>query len=211
MKCQQGSVRFAGSSWRISLFLCLSLCHPSLHTLDNQVLHGCDRWGWSDWHQLWVIWMSHLSHLIRRWHGRGNEATVAKREGWACRKIVSTYFIRVFFFLLSKLSTSCDFYVLFLYYMHSTRWPQSPSGSALKEINKIEDILQHIFRLLQKLQVQLTLFVSISRFGLQWMSRAPLMHTHSAGRDNTKCCSSKNSKNKRETFEMEMKIYHQSV
>lgn len=71
VKCQQGSARFTGSSWWMSLFLALSPVPSILRTLDKQVLPGCDELG----NPTRCIWISHTCPVASaEGHGRLNEA-----------------------------------------------------------------------------------------------------------------------------------------
>lgn len=70
VKCQQGSARFTGSSWRMSL---PRLIHPA-HTWQ-QVLPGCGGTPTQ------CIWISHTCPISSAEHGWGNKTTGRKKTG----------------------------------------------------------------------------------------------------------------------------------
>ena len=100
--------------------------HPSRAHLTSAFCLAAMRWGTRlDVSESVTLVLSHLRRGAGGWTRRHVATEMRRRRGWVeGQLVVGVLFHRLFLFhRLSNLSTSCQFYVLFLYYIYSTRWP----------------------------------------------------------------------------------------
>lgn len=100
--------------------------HPSCAHLTSRFCLAAMSWGTRlDVSESVTLVLSHLRRGTGGWTRRHGATETRRRRGRAeGQLVVGVLFHRLFLFhRLSNLSTSCQFYVLFLYYIHSTRWP----------------------------------------------------------------------------------------